>query len=634
MVVDKKRVIYVDEEKCVNCHVCIQVCPVKMCNDGSGDVVEYDHNKCIGCGACVKECSHDARKIIDDFDLFLSNVKKKNFVAVVAPAIAANEYDYLRFNGFLKSLGVKAVFDVSFGAELAVKSYVEHLKTNPKMVIAQPCPSIVSYIQIYRPNLIKYLAPVDSPLMHTVKMIKNFYNEFKDYEILFVSPCIAKKIEFEEVFPSGYNVTFRSFEDYIKKNRINLSNYEKCDYEGEKAERAVLFSTPGGLLKTAERFVENISDSAKKIEGHIVYEYLDNLEKDIERGFNPLILDCLNCDKGCNGGPGTSNVEKSVQELEYRVNKRKEETVNNHSLKGFNSKKNTIKKINQKIEKFWDKSLYTRKYVNLEKYNDIKIPSQLQINEIYVDLKKSGEKDILNCAACGYNSCEKMATAIFNGLNKNENCFLYEKKCTVEEKEIINQKNIELQKMFENEKRFLNEKEEWKRKEEAQKILTYSLEQMKNESNSISNMMEKLTVMSEDQLEILKKLSEEINETANTTNNLDDIVSTIAGIAQQTNLLALNAAIEAARAGEAGKGFAVVADEIRKLADSTKIEVEKITPIAKNIQDISHSTEEKSRNILDNFKRTTEFTNQVMASTEEITAATGEIANQAEKLIE
>ena len=100
------------------------------------------------------------------------------------------------------------------------------------------------------------------------------------------------------------------------------------------------------------------------------------------------------------------------------------------------------------------------------------------------------------------------------------------------------------------------------------------------------------------------------------------------------NFFALNAAIEAARAGEAGKGFAVVADEIRKLADSTKIEVEKITPIAKNIQDISHSTEEKSRNILDNFKRTTEFTNQVMASNEEITAATGEIANQAEKLIE
>ena len=30
-------VINVDQEKCVNCHVCINACPVKYCNDGSGD---------------------------------------------------------------------------------------------------------------------------------------------------------------------------------------------------------------------------------------------------------------------------------------------------------------------------------------------------------------------------------------------------------------------------------------------------------------------------------------------------------------------------------------------------------------------------------------------------------------------
>jgi len=627
-------VIRIDEQKCVNCYACIAGCPVKFCMDGSKDKVAIDPDLCIGCGNCISVCHHEARCLVDDTASLFSDLKRGDkIIAVVAPA-AASVFpgQHLNVNGYLKSAGVEAFFDVSLGAELTVISYLNYINAKkPRMVIAQPCPAIVSFIEIYHPELIPHLAPADSPMLHTVKMIREYFPQYKGYKIAIISPCIAKRREFDETGLGEYNVTMIALKKHLAERNISLSSYSPIKYTGLTAERAVQFSSPGGLLDTAERFVPGIRRNTRKIEGiPNIYPYLTEIsellsDKNVEF---PLLIDCLNCEKGCNGGSGTGNHAVPLDKLEGPIRKRSAE---HEKLIAHKKAKDGYEKYHKELNALWKPGLYDRRYRDLSGNYNLKKPSEAELNEIYHKMKKYDKSHLYDCGACGYGSCKKMSTAIFNGINKPENCAHYtlavlkEKKNTEEINRLLQEHISEASELLEGINQLV---------EELHNVIDLQAEAVDRSSSITGNMIttiketSKLSIEKQNDIqellenavqsqESMRGTIQSVNDISQSVDGIVQAIKIISAIAANTNLLSMNAAIEAAHAGDAGMGFAVVAGEIRRLSETTRENSQNISKTLKNIINGISVTSKQSGNT---DERITEMSKEINGFAETMTS--------------
>jgi hypothetical protein len=278
-------------------------------------------------------------------------------------------------------------------------------------------------------------------MLHLAKAIREFRPEFKEHRIAFIGPCLSKRREFDEAGGVEYNVTFNSLITRLKEKGVSLSTFPAEDYDNPPAERAALFSTPGGLLETLKRWKPDAEQFTHKVEGPAeVYKYLSQLESLLKEGKNPLLVDCLNCVKGCNGGPGTPNRKADAHELQERVKKRALSMRKRWEAISHNGPISTREAVEMELDNFWKEGLYGRSYVDRSSTVLVRDISPEEKSRVLFAMGIKSPAEESNCGGCGYKTCAAYAKALVNNRARAHYCRLFKKKRV----ELLKEELIEL----------------------------------------------------------------------------------------------------------------------------------------------------------------------------------------------
>jgi len=352
---DKNQKAHINKDKCIKCGRCASVCPysailnrkrpcekackVKAISMDKNNIATIDNNKCVSCGACVYQCPFgaimdksfilDAIRLIKESD----NNQKYKVYAIVAPSISS-QFTYAKLGqviSAIKLLGFYTVIEVALGADIVAYEEAKEL-VDKGFLTSSCCPAFVKYIHNEFPNLVQNISHNLSPMATIAKYIKNSDPTGK---VVFIGPCIAKKMEVQKDEVKDYVdcvLTFEELQALIDSRNIEIDKLpedvlENASYFGR------IFARSGGLSDAVKEAIKEhgITDfEYKPIACDGIEECRTALLKASKKMLAENFIEGMACTGGCIGGAGClTHGPKDKKEVDRYGMEAYEKTIKN-----------------------------------------------------------------------------------------------------------------------------------------------------------------------------------------------------------------------------------------------------------------------------------------------------------------
>jgi len=401
---DREYPLYTIKNNCQDCYKCVRRCPVKAIKieDNSAMIIP---DLCIACGTCYRVCPAKAKQPRNDLIRAKHLIESGKDVYVSLAPSWISEFKGLTAEQLIASirrLGFRGVGETAVGAEEVSSNLAKMLEQADRgLFVSTACPAVVEYIKKYLPQITPNLTPFSSPLLAHCRLMKERLGH--DIEIVFVGPCIAKKLE-ADANPDllSLSLSFTDLQQWFKDANINPAEIRTSVYDKfimQKAEEGTAYPIEGGMIETLRPYAEvNRKAYMIQISGiQNIKRELDKLSQ--EEADRPVFIECLACHGGCVSGPCMTNRDSGF-------NKRIEilkETDFSH-LAGKRQPQTNIHYN------------YGTQTITTSEFDETEIKKALSI------IGKYGVEDELNCGGCGYDTCRNFAKAMLAGKAEPEMC--------------------------------------------------------------------------------------------------------------------------------------------------------------------------------------------------------------------